>query len=106
MRVAFEKSRNVMTVRLVQEKVGIVNVIDVAKRLGVVEEMPKQLAMVLGVLLFPDIALASPAVAHWLVRILWWSAAGLAILTLANYTRVGAKSLTDGSAVTAQPSDS
>ena len=48
LRVAFEKSRNVMTVRLVQEKVGIVNVIDVAKRLGVVEEMPKQLAMVLG----------------------------------------------------------
>lgn len=48
MRVAFEKSRNTIAVRLAHEKVGITNIIDVAKRLKVTDNMPKQLAMVLG----------------------------------------------------------
>ncbi|NIA06959.1 MAG: hypothetical protein GWP14_04840 [Actinobacteria bacterium] len=56
-----------------------------------------QLAMVLGILLSPDISLLSSAVAWWLIRALWWSAAGLAILTLANYTRVAVKHLAEGS---------
>ena len=65
-----------------------------------------QLAMVLGTLLSPDISLASPAVAWWLVRILWWSAAGLAVLTLANYTRIGVKHLAEGPTLAEQPRDS
>ena len=56
-----------------------------------------QLAMVLGVLLFPDISRLSVDAAWWLSRSLWWIAAGLAILTLANYTRVGIKHLGENS---------
>ena len=56
-----------------------------------------QLSMVLGILLSPDISLLSSAGAWWLTRVLWWSAAGLAILTLANYTRVAVKHLSEGS---------
>lgn len=48
LRVALEKSRNIPAVRLIHELVGIVRVIEIAKRLGVVDEMPKQLATVLG----------------------------------------------------------
>ena len=55
-----------------------------------------QLSMVLGILLFPDISLLSSAVAYWLVRALWWAAAGLAIMTLADYTRIAVKHLSEG----------
>jgi penicillin-binding protein 1A len=48
LRVGLEKSRNIVTVRIVHERVGISHVIEMAKRLGVVDDMPKQLAMVLG----------------------------------------------------------
>ena len=48
LRVGFEKSRNIVAIRLTHEMVGIVKVIEIAKRLGVVDEMPKQLATVLG----------------------------------------------------------
>ncbi|MEN8236526.1 MAG: penicillin-binding protein 1A [Pseudomonadota bacterium] len=48
LRVGLEKSRNLATIRLIHELVGIVKVIEVAKRLSVVDEMPKQLATVLG----------------------------------------------------------
>ncbi len=48
MRMGFEHSRNTVTIRLTHELVGIDRVIDVARRFGVIENMPKQLAMVLG----------------------------------------------------------
>ena len=64
-----------------------------------------QLAMVLGILLSPDISLASPTVSRWLVRILWWSAASLAVLTLADYTRIGVKHLAEGPTSTQQTKD-
>jgi penicillin-binding protein 1A len=47
MRVGLEKSRNVMTVRLAL-KTGMDNVVDVAKRFGVVDTMPPHLAYALG----------------------------------------------------------
>ena len=56
-----------------------------------------QLAMVLGVLLFPDIARLSVSVAWWLSRSLWWITAALAVLTLANYIHVGIKCLGENS---------
>ena len=46
-RVGLEKSRNLMTVRLA-DHVGIQSVIDVAKRFGVVEDMPPMLSYSLG----------------------------------------------------------
>lgn len=48
LRVALEKSRNVVTVRLTHDRVGMKNVIATAKRFGIVDDMPLQLAMVLG----------------------------------------------------------
>ena len=48
MRVGFEHSRNTVTIRLAHELIGIDRIIDVAKRFGVIKNMPKQLAMVLG----------------------------------------------------------
>lgn len=48
LRVALEKSRNVVTVRLTHERVGMKNVVETAKRFNIVEKMPMQLAMVLG----------------------------------------------------------
>ena len=65
-----------------------------------------QLSMVLGILLSPDISLLSSVAAWWLVRALWWSAAGLAILTLADYIRIAAKHLTEGPNTTEQVGDS
>ncbi len=56
-----------------------------------------QLAMVMGTLLFPDIRQASPQVAWWLTRSLWWIAASLGVLTLANYTRIGIRQLGENS---------
>lgn len=50
-----------------------------------------QLLMVTAVLLYPDIARLSLDFGWWLTNILWWSAAALAILTLADYTRMGAR---------------
>ena len=47
-----------------------------------------QLAMVMATLLFPDLARLWDQGAWWLTRFLWWSAAGLALLTLADYTRI------------------
>ncbi len=47
MRVGLEQSRNVMTIRLAQ-RVGMTQIIECAKRFGITEMMPKQLAMVLG----------------------------------------------------------
>jgi penicillin-binding protein 1A len=46
-RVGLEKSRNLMTVRLA-DHVGIQSVIDVAKRFGVVDDMPPMLSYSLG----------------------------------------------------------
>ncbi len=48
LRVALEKSRNVVTVRMTHERVGMKNVIATAKRFNIVDHMPMQLAMVLG----------------------------------------------------------
>ncbi len=47
MRVGIEKSRNLMTVRLA-DAVGMNNVVDTAKRLGVVDDMPPYLSFALG----------------------------------------------------------
>jgi penicillin-binding protein 1A len=47
MRVGIEKSRNLMTVRLAQT-IGMDKVADTAIRLGVVDQMPRVLAMALG----------------------------------------------------------
>lgn len=61
-----------------------------------------QLAMVMGTLLFPDISRLSAGLGWWLSRSLWWIAAGLAILTLANYTRIGIRHLGENSNQTAK----
>ena len=47
MRIGIEKSRNLMTVRLAQT-IGMERVVDYARRLGVVDDMPPLLAMSLG----------------------------------------------------------
>jgi len=47
MRLGIEKSRNLMTVRLAQT-VGMDKVADVARRFGVMDDLPVQLAMALG----------------------------------------------------------
>ncbi|WP_051908849.1 penicillin-binding protein 1A [Candidatus Odyssella acanthamoebae] len=47
LRVGLEQSRNVMTIRLAQ-KVGMIPIIECAKKFGITNHMPKQLAMVLG----------------------------------------------------------
>jgi penicillin-binding protein 1A len=47
MRVGIEQSRNVMTVRLA-DAIGMDQVVDAAKRLGVVDDMPPYLAYALG----------------------------------------------------------
>ena len=52
-----------------------------------------QLAMVMGTLLFPDSYRVWEGGAWWLTRSLWWLAAGLAILTLINYVRIGIRHL-------------
>ena len=56
-----------------------------------------QLAMVMGTLLFPDLSGLWAAGAWWLTRVLWWSAAGLAMLTLADYTRIAIRHLGESS---------
>lgn len=56
-----------------------------------------QLAMVSITLLFPDLSWLWRAGAWWLTRSLWWAAAGLAVLTLADYTRIGIRHLSDNS---------
>lgn len=48
LRRAFELSRNLATIRLTHEKVGMKTVVNLAKRFNIVEDMPNQLAMVLG----------------------------------------------------------
>ncbi len=48
MRVGFENSRNTVTVRLAHELVGIKRIANIVQKLGVMEKMPRQLAMVLG----------------------------------------------------------
>jgi penicillin-binding protein 1A len=47
MRIGIEKSRNLMTVRLAQS-VGMEPIVETAKRFGIVDDMPPQLAMALG----------------------------------------------------------
>ncbi len=49
-----------------------------------------QLVMVTAILIYPDIVRLSLDFGWWMTNILWWSAAGLAVLTLADYTRMGA----------------
>ncbi len=56
-----------------------------------------QLAMVMATLLFPDMSRLSEPAAWWLTRSLWWIAAALGILTLANYTRIGIGQLGENS---------
>jgi penicillin-binding protein 1A len=48
LRVALEKSRNLVTVRLTHDRVGMRNIVNTAKRFHIVDNMPMQLAMVLG----------------------------------------------------------
>lgn len=48
LRRAFERSRNAASVRMIYEKVGMKTVCDVTARLGIVDPLPRQLAMVLG----------------------------------------------------------
>lgn len=48
LRVALEKSRNVVTVRLAAEYVGIKRIADLTERLGIMKKMPRQFAMALG----------------------------------------------------------
>ncbi|MBA4118345.1 MAG: penicillin-binding protein [Candidatus Puniceispirillum sp.] len=48
MRRGFERSRNTVTIRMTHELVGIGRVAEMAKRLGVLDKMPHELAMVLG----------------------------------------------------------
>ncbi|WP_156962040.1 penicillin-binding protein 1A [Candidatus Paracaedibacter symbiosus] len=47
LRVGLEQSRNVMTIRLAQ-RIGMTKIIKIAKDFGIQEQMPRQLAMVLG----------------------------------------------------------
>lgn len=56
-----------------------------------------QLAMVIGILLYPDFHRASPQFAWWLTRLLWWTVSGLAILTLIEYIHIGIKHLGENS---------
>ena len=62
-----------------------------------------QLAMVMGTLLFPDISRVWAGAAWWLTRSLWWIAATLGVLTLANYTRIGIRQLGENSSQAEQP---
>lgn len=48
MRQGFERSRNTVTIRMTHELLGIGRVAEMAKRLGVLDKMPHELAMVLG----------------------------------------------------------
>lgn len=48
LRMAMEKSRNLVSIRIAHELVGMSRIADVAARFGVTENMPKQLAMALG----------------------------------------------------------
>jgi penicillin-binding protein 1A len=48
LRRSFELSRNVSTIRMVYEQVGMKNVVDLAHRMGVSHNMPLQLSSVLG----------------------------------------------------------
>jgi penicillin-binding protein 1A len=48
LRRAYEISRNTVTVRLTHQHVGMKNVVETAKRFGIIDNMPLQLAMVLG----------------------------------------------------------
>ncbi len=59
-----------------------------------------QLAMVMGILLYPDFHRASPQLAWWLTRPLWWTVSGLAILTLIEYIHIGIKHLGENSSQT------
>ena len=47
MRIGIEKSRNLMTVRLAQT-IGMEKIVDYARRLGIVNDMPQMLSMALG----------------------------------------------------------
>jgi penicillin-binding protein 1A len=47
MRIGIEKSRNLMTVRLAQT-IGMEPIVETARRFGVIDDMPAQLAMALG----------------------------------------------------------
>lgn len=47
LRVGLEQSRNVMTIRLAQ-RIGMYQIIRIARDFGIQEQMPRQLAMVLG----------------------------------------------------------
>lgn len=48
LRSALEKSLNTVTVRIGQEKIGIKPVMDVTKRFGIIDNPPRQMALVLG----------------------------------------------------------
>ncbi len=47
-RRAFEGSRNAVTIRMIHEIVGMNKVVDVARRFGLHDNLPKQLSMLLG----------------------------------------------------------
>lgn len=48
LRVALEKSRNIVPVRLAAEHVGMRRIAKIAEKFGIMKKMPRQLAMVLG----------------------------------------------------------
>lgn len=48
LRRALETSRNIPTINLVNEKIGMRSVVEIARRFNIVDQMPRQLAMVLG----------------------------------------------------------
>ena len=47
-RVGFEKSRNAVSIRMTQERTGINQLIDVCKRFDITQNLPRQMATVLG----------------------------------------------------------
>ena len=56
-----------------------------------------QLAMVMGILLYPDFHRVSPELGWWFTRPIWWTVSGLAILTLIEYIHIGIKHLSENS---------
>ncbi|MGB0935448.1 MAG: penicillin-binding protein 1A [Alphaproteobacteria bacterium] len=48
LRVGLEKSRNIVAIKLIKDYVGIGRLVETARRFGIIENMPRQLAMTLG----------------------------------------------------------
>ncbi len=48
-----------------------------------------QVAMVAAVLISPELNLLGPPIGTYLTRILWWAVAGMCLLSVISYTRIG-----------------